>query len=233
MGISNKVIWAGVGTAAVALMAGVGIWGASALTSHTNTTALSTQDTHTVSDHITTSPGKTVCAGCTTVFSATLPHGAHLDGVLQGENTGWLDYYSGGRLVTRTGLSETKPQQYDEPTTGHCQVVGGVQRCAVAYDTGAHAGAVVLVKVNPGKGIEITDRAAGDSSDASVNDLNKDGLSDAAVVESTFDPDYASAPQFWHTYVQRGGKLVSTGCTKPSTTPQPAPTTVATGSCPS
>jgi hypothetical protein len=232
----------GVGAVVLAIVAGAGVWGALALGGNNNATtraatphpdtAVSTKAQVQVA--ASTVVHGTTCAGCKTEFSAALPDGAHLDGVLQttGDDVlGWIDYYSGNRLVQRSGLSAATPQDYDAPTAGHCQVVSGVQRCAVSFAAGAHSGGVDLVRVTPGVGTTTTDRVIGDSAGASIGDLDHDGVSDAALEDSTFEPDYASAPNFWHTYVQRNGKLVSTGCDTPTTQPRQAPTTALTGTC--
>jgi hypothetical protein len=270
MGITNRGRWIGFGAAAVAVVAGAGIWGTTALTGHsaaatladrqtsvstpaitrgtttggtattrpttTSATTTATRPTSRVTTSSTAVSQDTTCAGCTTVFRVNLPHGYRLDGVLQQTKTvtvGWLDYRFSGRLVARSGLSQAKPQDYDAPTSAACQVSAGVQRCAVAFATGAHSAGVALVRIDPGTALHITDVAIGDSATSLVRDLNGDGHSDALVVGSTYQPDYASAPKFWHTFVQRGDKFVSTGCGTPSTASQPVPTKPLTGTCPS
>jgi hypothetical protein len=57
-------------------------------------------------------------------------------------------------------------------------------------------------------------------------------LTGAALLDSTYTPDYATGPRYWQTYRTVGGKLVSTGCTTPSTSPTPAPAVPVTGVCP-
>jgi hypothetical protein len=277
MGMTNRGRWIGFGAAAVVVLAGAGIWGATAFAGHSDATTLAarqsslasepspsaseqapptttatsttttrpsattptTSATRPTSRVTTSSPGAvsqhTTCAGCKTVFSVDLSHGYHLDGIVQQTDAGangWLDYRSGSRLVARSGLSQAKPLSDEAPTSGACQTTGGVQRCAVAFDTGAHSARVALVRINPGTGLVITDQAAGDSPTAQVRDLDGDGRSDALVVGSTYEPDYASGPRFWHTFVQRGDKFVSTGCGKPSTASLPVPTAPLTGTCP-
>lgn len=195
--------------------------------------------------HQLTAPTTTVvkpkvrCAQCTTEFSVRLSRDAHLDGVLWTDGPtriGWLDYYAHDRLVARSGLSEATPQpgDWDTPRTGKCRAVAGIQRCAVAYDTGAHSSGVVLFTVGTG-GIHITDRVVGAAAGAWLNDLDGDGLPDATVVDVRFTTDYADSPTVWHTFVQRGGKLVDTGCSAPLPTLTGAiapPTKAETGRCP-
>jgi hypothetical protein len=185
----------------------------------------------------TASPAHDTCPLCTTVFTVPLPHDAHLDGV-QWRNgptsyEGWLDYYVAGRLVSRSGLTEDTPQpgDWDHPVGGACRPVAGAARCAVSYDTGAHSSAVLLLTAGPATGIRITDRVVGEGAGSWLTDLNADGLPDASVVEFTPRPDRVTAPRFWHTYVQHGGKLLSTGCSTPAVVLAPRPEHPETGAC--
>lgn len=184
----------------------------------------------------TATPAHSACAGCTTVFSVALPHNAHLDGVQwrNGDTSaqGWLDYYVADRLVARSGLSEDAPLpgDADHPVAAACVPAARAARCAVSYDTGAHTSAVLLLVAGP-TGIHITDRVEGNAAGVALTDLDADGLPDASVLDSTLRPDYGHAPRFWHTYLQRGGKLVSTGCSAPATAPDPRPDRPETGPC--
>ncbi len=110
--------------------------------------------------------------------------------------------------------------------------MGGVSRCVVTFTLGAHSAEAESFTVNPARGITVTGSATGDSPDAVVADLDGDGVADVSVLLSTYQPDYADAPMFWRTFVQRDGRFVPTGCGTPSHDRVAAPTAVLTGSCP-
>jgi hypothetical protein len=66
---------------------------------------------------------------------------------------------------------------------------------------------------------------------ASATDIDGDGRPDAVLLQSTYEPDYASAPRFWQTFVERNGTFVLTGCSAPEQNPQAQPTAPLDGPC--
>ncbi|MFD4195105.1 MULTISPECIES: hypothetical protein [Amycolatopsis] len=162
--------------------------------------------------------------GCETMFSAALPGGHRLDG-LHGVGGNVLAYWDGAHLVDTTQVRGSDGQPYERVTAGLC----GAGRCAVAFEFGAHSAAVAALRVDTK--ITVVDTAV-EGVAADVRDLNADGLPDAAVRQSTYEPSFALAPLYWVTYVQQDDHLVPTGCTTPVQAYEEAPITVATGACP-
>ncbi|WP_435582508.1 hypothetical protein [Amycolatopsis thermoflava] len=162
--------------------------------------------------------------GCETMFSAALPGGHRLDG-LHGVGGNVLAYWDGANLVDTTQVRGSDGQPYERVTAGLC----GTGRCAVAFEFGAHSAAVAALRVDTK--ITVVDTAV-EGVAADVRDLNADGLPDATVRQSTYEPSFALAPLYWVTYVQQDDHLVPTGCTTPVQAYEEAPITVATGACP-
>ncbi len=161
--------------------------------------------------------------GCETTFSAALPGGHRLDG-LHGAGGNVLAYWDGASLVDTAQVRGSDGQPYERVTAGLC----GAARCSVAFEYGAHSAAVATLRVDT----KITVDTAVEGVSADVRDLNADGLPDAAVRQSTYEPSFALAPLYWVTYVQQDDHLVPTGCTTPVQAYEPAPLTPATGPCP-
>ncbi|HVW41654.1 MAG TPA: hypothetical protein VHC18_09920 [Amycolatopsis sp.] len=162
--------------------------------------------------------------GCETVFSDPLDGGRRLD-ALQHEGTGSvLAYWDGAHLLDTTPVLGTDGHPYDHATGGLC----GRGRCSVTFEYGVHSAAVAAIRLD--SKITVTGTAEGVVADA--HDLNGDGVPDAAIRQSTYEPSFATAPLYWMTYLQQGDQLVPTGCTTPVQGQQPAPAAPATGACP-
>ncbi|GHE76779.1 hypothetical protein GCM10017786_02450 [Amycolatopsis deserti] len=161
--------------------------------------------------------------GCQTVFSAALPGGHRLDG-LHGAGGSVLAYWNGASLVDTAQVLGSDGHPYERLTAGLC----GAGWCSVAFEYGVHSAAVAALRVDT----KITVDTAVEGVSADVRDLNADGLPDAAVRQSTYEPSFALAPLYWVTYLQQDGHLMPTGCTTPVQAYEPAPVTPATGPCP-
>ncbi|WP_246272425.1 hypothetical protein [Amycolatopsis acididurans] len=161
--------------------------------------------------------------GCQTVFSAALPGGRRLDG-LSSAGGAVLAYWSGGNLLGTTQVRGSDGRPYERVTGGVC----GSGHCSVTFDFGAHSAAVASLRLDS----KITVGTTVEGVVADARDLDGDGIPDAAVRQSTYDPSFALAPLYWETYLLRGDDLVPTGCSAPVHGPQDAPAAPVTGECP-
>ncbi|KAA9153814.1 hypothetical protein FPZ12_033645 [Amycolatopsis acidicola] len=144
--------------------------------------------------------------GCESVFSVALPGGTRLEG-LQAGTSAYLAYWDGAALRDSTQVQGTDGFPYSQVKGALCLA----DRCTVSFGYGAHAGAVAAVRL--GSKITVTGKAEGVAAD--VRDLNGDNEPDAVVRQSTYEPDFATGPQYWETYLGHDGHLVLTGCTPP------------------
>ncbi|MBK0868773.1 hypothetical protein INP57_18345 [Saccharopolyspora sp. HNM0986] len=136
-----------------------------------------------------------------------------------------LAYYIDGQL------RDTATLDYEYVEQASCGWEGDAQRCAVSYFTGAHSSGAKSVFFSADAGIEITDDILGGAPGTMPTYLDGNGRADVALRQSTYDPNYAEAPQYWETYLEFGGEFVRTGCTAPEYTNSPAPTEPAYRSC--
>ncbi|SDP19123.1 hypothetical protein SAMN04487905_102330 [Actinopolyspora xinjiangensis] len=166
--------------------------------------------------------------GCERVFDLSLPYDVRF--------TGWRDdsvpggrsvlaYYIGDELHDSTELSDRGVLD------AGCGWEGDAQRCAVTYYTGAHSSGALSVLLTADRGIERTDDVVGAAPGATLRRLDGNGRPDVAIRQSTFDPNYADAPQYWETYLEFEGEFVRTGCGAPEQHPSPAPTEPLYGTC--
>ncbi|HVV10416.1 hypothetical protein [Amycolatopsis sp.] len=158
--------------------------------------------------------------GCESVFSVALPGGSRLEGLQRGMSA-YLAYWDGAALKDSTQVQGTDGFPYATVTGAVC----ASDRCTVSFGYGAHAGAVAAVQL--GAKITVTDKVEGVTAEA--RDLNGDGEPDAIVRQSTYEPDFASAPLYWETYLSHNGHLVRTGCTAPGAD---TPAGAVAGGCP-
>ncbi len=166
--------------------------------------------------------------GCEQVFSEELGYGAHVEGWRDASSPSGhsvLAYYIGGEL------RDTATLDYEYAEQARCGWDGDAQRCVVSYATGAHSSGAKSVFFTADDGIEITDDVLGAAPGATPTYLDDNGRADVALRQSTYEPNYAEAPQYWETYLEFEGKFVRTGCTAPEEGSSPAPTEPVYASC--
>ncbi|HEX3788531.1 MAG TPA: hypothetical protein VHW44_11770 [Pseudonocardiaceae bacterium] len=177
--------------------------------------------------------------GCQVAFSTVLPGDGRLEGLVAsldstGGETGILAYWVSGRLVSHQVETGGDSTIGDLPQQAVCQGTGSTQHCIVSFEAGAHGGVARLLTLSPHTGVTVTDLVSGDDADTELVDLNHDGVTDAVMRLSTYEPDYATAPQAWQTVLVHNGRFdAPTGCTVPVPGAGPAPTSPVTGNCPS
>lgn len=169
------------------------------------------------------------CAtGCERVFELSLPHDVHFAGWRDNSVPGGdsvLVYYSGGSVHDTLELDNRRVQDAD------CGWEGDAQRCAVTYHTGAHGSGALSALLLGDAGIVRSDDVLGNSPGATLRQLDDNGRPDVAIRQSTYEPNYAQAPQYWETYLEFEGEFVRTGCTAPEQGNSPAPTEPVHTSC--
>lgn len=167
-------------------------------------------------------------AGCEQVFDLSFPNDARF--------TGWRDNSTpGGRSVLAyyvgDQLHDTAVLDRKGVTDAACGWQGDAQRCAVTFYTGAHSTGAQSTLLTYQGGIETSDEVLGGAPGATLAQLDGNGRPDVAIRQSTYEPSYAEAPQYWETYLEFDGKFVRTGCTPPEQGNSPAPTAPAYGHC--
>ncbi|MBA8823203.1 hypothetical protein FHX42_000532 [Saccharopolyspora lacisalsi] len=167
-------------------------------------------------------------AGCEQVFHLSFPNDASL--------SGWRDNTApGGRSVLAYSVSgqvhDTAVLEHKGVTDAACGWQGDAQRCAVTFYTGAHSTGALSALLTWNGGIEISDEILGGAPGATLRQLDGSGRPDVALRQSTYEPSYADAPQYWETYLEFDGEFVRTGCTRPEQGNSPAPTEPVYGSC--
>lgn len=180
------------------------------------------------------SAGAPGCAqGCTEKFAYDLGDGTVLTGLDKQSGPGaYVTVRHNGRVTSSTRVDEVTPGSIDYLERGSCSPRAGNASCIVTGGTGAHSESAIVFTVDVhSAATKIGSSVLHGAPGAQIADLNRDGTPDVAMRESTYEPDYASAPQYWVSYVNRGGKLVRTGCTAPSTESQPTPSSPLTGKC--
>lgn len=164
--------------------------------------------------------------GCERIFNESLPYGAQL--------VGWQDETGLNSVLTYYVDGEPRDvatMDYKAIDDIACGWEGDAQRCTATYDTGAHASGAASMLLTADGGIEVTNDIVGGAAGASLVHLDDNGRADVALRQSTLDPNFAEAPQYWETYLEFEGKFVRTGCTTPQQEMSPAPTEPAHDSC--
>ncbi len=175
-----------------------------------------------------TAPPEECGQQCQRMFDLSLPDDVRL--------TGWRDNaVPGGRsvLTYHVGdqLRDAAVLESKGVTDAACGWQGDAQRCAVTFDTGAHSSGALTSLLTWNGGIEFSDEVVGAAPGATLRQLDDNGRPDVAVRQSTYEPDYAQAPQYWETYLEFEGSFVRTGCTAPEHANSPAPTSPVHTSC--
>lgn len=148
-----------------------------------------------------------------------------------GMGTGHVSYLVAGEVRD----TKVVPNQFGDGTealdSGAC---GGDGRdCVIGYGQGAHAGGATTAHLDPSAGISFGAKESADTPDVLLADLNRDETPDVTMRFSTYEPDYATGPQFWGTYRNDNGKLTLTGCSAPTTNQHdPRPAALLTAGCP-
>jgi hypothetical protein len=171
-------------------------------------------------------------AGCEVVFVEGLPVDVWFAGLrTEDPETGMarslLAYWAGDSL---RGVSE--PVEHAYVMAAECGWERDAQRCAVSFGVGAHSSTVVTARLIYNRGIEVTDHVVGAAPEVAIADLDGSGRPDAIVRQSTYEPAYANAPQYWETWLEFEGEFVRSGCGPAQHGPVPPPTTPLYGPCP-
>lgn len=163
---------------------------------------------------------------CERVVDLDLPNNARLVGWLS-ENSlnSHLAYYADGVQQDAATL------EYERLTDAACGWENDAQRCAITYDTGAHSSGAKSLLLTGNGGIEVTDEVLGAAGGAALVSLDHNDRPDVALRQSTMEPNFAEAPQYWETYLEAGGTFARTGCTEPEQEPSEAPSQPAYGLC--
>ncbi|MCP2169575.1 hypothetical protein [Goodfellowiella coeruleoviolacea] len=174
-------------------------------------------------------------AGCDTAFTLALPGDAVLAGLqttpVASPPVALLGYWVAGRLRASTTVSGQDGLPYEQVISGSCAPDGDSQRCVVSFAFAMQGRAVAALRVHPDHGITPTDTVEGEAIDPVLVDLDGNGRADAVLRRSTYEPDFATGPQYWETWVEADGVFTHTGCTEPVAGDQPVPTHPATGPC--
>lgn len=170
--------------------------------------------------------------GCEEAFAIALPDGARFVGLRTeagdaGLRRAMLAYYVGDRL-----RAVAEPVEDAGIGNAVCGTDGDAQRCAVEFAEGAHSSSVAAFRLTPQGGIEMTDKVTAGTPASTAADIDGNGRPDAVLLQSTYEPDYASAPRFWQTLVERDGRFVLTGCSPLEQDPLVQPRAPLNGPCP-
>lgn len=171
--------------------------------------------------------------GCEVVFDLTLPDDVQLTGLwgtgLEGYPVSMLAYYVSGALHDVTAPGELG---LDALESGVCGWDGDAQRCAVTGAAGVHSSGVTSVLLTYDGGAQVTDKVLAGTPTSVATDLDGNGRADAVLRQSTYEPSYAEAPQYWETWLEFDGRFARTGCTAPEQERSPAPTAPVYTPCP-
>lgn len=173
--------------------------------------------------------------GCQQAFNYELGNGYTIQGLVgsgSGLPASFVATRHNGQVVNTIKLSDVTPGSIDQIERAACGGTGPISECTITGGTGAHSGTAVALRVNNTNGaMRVTDSKLHGSPTGRISDLNRDGIPDVTMNESTYEPDYASAPHYQLTYLLVNGKFERTGCTAPSQETQPQPTKPLTGAC--
>lgn len=153
--------------------------------------------------------------GCEVVFNQQLPNDVVLQGLQttdeNGFTVGLLAYWIGDTVRDVTA-PDGLPLQYLGGSS--CGFDGDASRCAVLLTGGAHSSGAASVLLTGDRGIEITDTVVGSTPNTRLAELDDSPRADLVVEQSTYEPDYATGPRYWETYLEFDGQFVRTGCTE-------------------
>lgn len=170
-------------------------------------------------------------AGCEVAFVKELPDNVRLAGLRTTDAETGLIRSLVAYVVGEQVRAVSEPVEVAHIEDAACGYDGDAQRCLVSYGVGAHSTNVVSLLLTWDRGIEVTDTVDAGTPTYVLTDLDHSGRPDAAVRQSTYDPAYASAPQYWETWLEFEGTFVRTGCGPLSTAAEPPPTSPLYGSC--
>lgn len=124
-------------------------------------------------------------------------------------------------------------QGYGLLTSLQCEVSASPPNCVVSDASGAHSGVAALVLLRGGRLVAPPGAAlTADLPAVTARDLNDDGYLDVIAQDSDYTPNFAQGHLYWHSYVYRDGRYVSTGCARKASPSEPAPKRALTGACP-
>ncbi|MHA6803196.1 hypothetical protein [Salinifilum ghardaiensis] len=163
---------------------------------------------------------------CERAVDLDLPNSARLVGWRSEDSlSSHLVYYANGARQDATTL------EHEVLTDAACGWENDAQRCAITYSTGAHSSGAKSLLLTGNGGIEVTDEITGAAGGAALVSLDRNDRPDVALRQSTMEPNFAEAPQYWETYLEVGGTFARTGCTAPEQEPTAAPNRPAYGVC--
>jgi hypothetical protein len=146
-----------------------------------------------------------------------------------GMATGHASYLVNGEVRG----SKVVPNQFGDGTEALTKGACGGDDCVIGYGQGAHAGGVTTAHLDPSTGISFGAKESADTPDVLLTDLDRDKTPDVTMRFSTYEPDFATGPQFWGTFRNDNGALNLTGCSTPTTDRHdPLPAALLTASCP-
>jgi hypothetical protein len=178
---------------------------------------------------------------CVVVTTFTLGGGAELVALrgrtVAGVPHSFLRYRHDGvvRAVTRPGqLPFDLIESLDCDPIPHSVGSGAVvARCVAVFSAGTHSSGGALLTVDTDGRVRLLDTVEATAPGGRAADLDGDGLLDLVLAQSTYQPDFATAPIFWQTWLRRADEFVPTGCTEPRIPAGPVPSSAVRGYCPS
>ena len=119
----------------------------------------------------------------------------------------------------------------ESPSEITCSTTASQSNCVLVDHVGAHGSDAIVFRL-VGQALQRGSTVLAATPDMHASDLDGDGWVDAAGLQNTGVPNYATGRVYWQTWVSDGIRLRTTGCTSPAGSAPPAPTTLLRGSCP-
>ena len=119
----------------------------------------------------------------------------------------------------------------ESPSEITCSSTPSQSNCVLVDHVGAHRSDAIVFRL-AGGALRRGGTVAAATPEMHARDLNGDGWVDAAGLQNTGVPDYATGKVYWQTWASDGTGLRSTGCTGLAASAPPVPTTLLHGSCP-